>query len=62
VPATLEAYKQALKAASLPVLAKETEVDDDENIFSKSGFTGFSEFIAKNTLLIGKKLRFSLIN
>jgi len=36
------------------VLEKETEVDDDENIFSKSGFTGFYEFINKNTLLIGK--------
>ena len=43
-----------MKAAKLPVLEKETEVDDDENIFSKSGFTGFYEFINKNTLLIGK--------
>lgn len=43
-----------MKAASLPVLEKETEVDDDENIFSKSGFTGFYEFINKNTMNIGK--------
>jgi len=39
------------------VLEKETEVDDDENIFSKSGFTGFYEFINKNTLLIGKRIK-----
>lgn len=54
IPKTVESYRKILTDAKLAVFSHETEVDEDENIFSKTGFTLFSEFLEKNTLLIGK--------
>lgn len=49
-------YQNSLNLKNIPVILKEVEVEDDENIFSRSGFDIIFDYIKKNTKNIGKFL------
>lgn len=46
-------FQEALKAKNLKIIEKEIDVDDDENIFSRSGFDILYDFIKKHTSGLG---------
>lgn len=48
-------FQEAVKAKGLKIIEKEIDVDDDENIFSRSGFDILYDFIKQNTAGLGSK-------
>jgi hypothetical protein len=49
-----EDYVSALKSKGIKIIEKESEVEDDENIFSRSGFDIIVSFILENITSVGK--------
>ncbi|KAL4459433.1 hypothetical protein ABPG74_018046 [Tetrahymena malaccensis] len=48
-------FQEAVKGKGIKLILKELDVDDDENIFSRSGFDILNAFIKQNTSGLGSK-------
>lgn len=55
IKSTSTKFQEAVKAKNLKIIEKEIDVDDDENIFSRSGFDILYDFIKKHTSGLGSK-------
>ena len=52
--AFVQQFKGKLIEKELPIILKEIDVDDDENIFAKSGFNILFDAIKENSVNLGK--------
>lgn len=55
ITAVTELYKKTLAKHNIEVIFEEAKVEEDENIFSRSGFDMLSTFITDNTTSLGER-------